>query len=75
MNRVLMPALFVMVILSGTAFSFEGNWVCKKGDSELKVTGQSADEKKADCEKNEGTWSEKKPAEKKEQSAGGGGGW
>jgi hypothetical protein len=78
--------LATAVYMNSTSFAGgKSKWICFKSNDELKVIGNSANEKKANCEKQTGTWIEmvgadvqKDPtpmAEAPKQTAGGGGGW
>jgi hypothetical protein len=53
--------------------------VCTKDGRELTVSGKSEADQKRDCDKQNGTWSQKKaePAQQEQptQSSGSGGGW
>jgi hypothetical protein len=55
----------------------ETDGACHKSGSQVQVTGSSSDDRKADCERQGGSWSNASndSSSSAGQSAGGGGGW
>jgi hypothetical protein len=87
MKKIILIASLILATASyvnSPSFAAGGSkWICFKNDSEIQVTGKSTKEKKANCEKQAGTWTEmvssdvqKDPIpEVQKQTSGGGGGW